>query len=775
MEGLQLNLSLEKDKKAEQRVKEVVKKVKASDYEPTWEEVWHGYVNPISGKAKKGILQLKNSDSDLVKLKAVKEAVEKEEIGTNVTTLKKFSKTHALGLHAVLMEARKDEIIKHMIENKPANYHLVDTVPKLKRLCELLSKEDIIALDTETNGLYHEHHTVGMSMTLPKADLHFYVPYRHECDCIQLKPDIVFMMLKPYLESLDLVLFNAKFDYKKLYKDGIKLNHIKADVLIMMFLLNENEPSLKLKDLAKKYGHKFGYEEPTATYEELFGNCGFENTPLDIGHIYACKDTHLTWLMYKWLLSYLDTMPDVKKVFFDIEMRLLPVILKMELRGYNVDLDYAEEYKNILEKEVSEMESKLETYFPNINLNSGQQLANFLFNELGLERVKGDSVDKDVLEALEDKYEGIKVLREYRKTYKLLHTYIEPLPKLVWEDGFLHGEFDQIGTKTGRLSSKNPNMQNLDPRARKIFVAPEGKLYMSVDFSKMEVFLACELSGDPNLYEALHGGYDVYSVLASKSYGLPIEECGDGTIYRKHSKTALLGCMYGALPFTIAKQVNVSVEEGQQILDSFFDGNPVLTESIHKCHKMVAERGFVTTITGRKRRFNDIPKKVKLLQKINAEIKRKTGMTGDEIAKKYGSIYKYPNAKKLPYELKKQYHETNKVIQKAFRQSFNATVQGSGGDITKIAMINLDKYFTTELNPHLPEKDWFRCVGSIHDEVLLEVPENITKEQIDRIDYIMCNTMPLKVKMRTDIEFYKRYYHDGKSAEQVLNGDLPQK
>lgn len=770
MTALKLNLSMDADKKKEARVKEAVKKVRASDYEPTWSEVWNGYTNPISGTAKKGIFQLKNTANDLKKLKAVKKAIESEELGTNVTSLKKFSKTHALGLYAVLVEQQKEATIKEMIENKPDNYHLVDNTVSLFDMCQKLNDEEIIALDTETTGVEHKDVTVGMSLTLPKADQHYYIPYRHTTGEKQLAPEIVFKAVKPHLERLDLVLHNAKFDYKMLIKDGIELKNIKADTMVLMHILNENEMSLKLKDLANKYGHKFGYEHPSMTYEELFGNGGFEATPLEIGHIYACKDTHLTWLLYQWQLSYLDKMPKVKDVFFNIEMKLMPVLLKTELRGFDVDLDYSEQYKKQLSDEIAEMEKKLDEFFPDINLNSNQQLADYLFNVIGLERVKGDSVDKEVLKALADDYEGIKVLLEYRKLTKLLSTYIEPLPKMVWEDGFLHGELNQIGTKTGRLASNNPNLQNIPPQARKIFVAPKGKLYMSCDFSKMEVFLACELSDDPNLYEALHGGHDVYSVLASKSYHLPIEQCGDGTIYRKHSKTALLGCMYGALPFTIAKQVNVSVEEGEEILNSFFDGNPVLTQSIHNCHDLVAKQGYVETITGRKRRFPEIPKLCKLLDKINREIKRMTGKTGDEWCKEYNSIFQIP--KKLSYEVKQQYHNTNKTIQKAFRQSFNATVQGSGGDICKIALINLQNYFD-ELNKDLPEWKHYHIISSIHDEQLMEVPEDIPAEVIKQIDYIMCNTMPLKVHMKTDIEFYKRYYHDGKSIAQVLAGDLP--
>ena len=228
--------------------------------------------------------------------------------------------------------------------------------------------------------------------------------------------------------------------------------------------------------------------------------------------------------------------------------------------------------------------------------------------------------------------------------------------------------------------------------------------------------------------------------------------------------------MYRALPFTIAKQVNVSVEEGKEILDNFFNGNPVLTAQIHRCHDLVAKQGFVETLQGRKRRFPEIPAKVKLLNKLDQMIKQKTGKTETQRDKELDGIYK---TKKIPYDLRSKWYSLNKEIQRAYRQSFNATDQGSGGDICKIALINLDKYFS-ELNKDLPPEKHYHIVSTIHDEQLIEVPEDIPMEVIKQIEYIMCHTMPLNVTMRTDNEFYKRYYHDGKSSEQIISGDLPQ-
>ena len=770
---MELKINLQQDKQKEDRVKAAKAKKKEAGYCPTIEEVFiTGWTN-ARGTKKVAIKDRKNSDADKEKIKAVYDALKNSVLGLDGISTKDISKTTVINvLYPRLVAIKKEEMIRHLIENAPTNYHNVTDMAELSYMINCLVSEEVIAVDTETTGVTHDDVIVGYSVTCPKADQHFYVPFRHQTGERMLPEDICMNAIKPFLEDSRVlkVLHNVKFDHEKFLYDEYSINMVNfVDTMILMYVLNENEESYALKKLATKYGKHFGFNDKSDTYEELFGKGSFENTPINVGYIYACKDTHLTWSLYQWQLEHLKKQPKLWHIAFDIEMPLIPVLLKMHYRGFNLDMEYAEKYLLELQEQISKMEEELAEYFPDINLNSNQQLAEYLYGTLKLPDNHNGSVDKDALKELADEYEGVKILLEYRKLTKLKSTYIEPLPQKVWDDGFLHGEINQMGTKTGRLASENPNLQNIPPAARKIFVAPEGKLYMSCDFSKMEIFIACELSGDPNLYDALHSGADVYSVIASKSYGLPIEQCGDGTVYRKHAKTALLGCMYGALPFTIAKQVGVSVEEGKEILDNFFNGNPVLTAQIHKCHDLVAAQGYVETLQGRKRRFPEIPAKVKLLKKLDQMIYQKTGKTGTQWDAELDGIYK---AKKIPYDLRSNWYSLNKEIQRAFRQSFNATDQGSGGDICKIALINLDKYFT-ELNKNLPPEKYYHIISTIHDEQLCEVPEDISLEIIQKIEWIMCNTMPLHVTMRTDTEFYRRYYYDGKSTEQIVSGDLP--
>ena len=772
---MELKINLQQDKQKEDRVKAAKAKKKEAGYCPTIEEVFiTGWTN-ARGTKKVAIKDRKNSDADKEKIKAVYDALKNSVLGLDGISTKDISKTTVINvLYPRLVAIKKEEMLRHLVENAPANYHNVTTIADLLNMAGVIAGEKAIAVDTETTGVTHDDVIVGYSVTCPIADMHFYVPFRHQTGEQMIDEYDAMTAIKPFLEDSRIlkVLHNVKFDHEKFLFDKYSINMVNyVDTMILMYVLNENEESYALKKLATKYGKHFGFPNPSDTYEELFGKGGFENTPLNVAYIYACKDTHLTWSLYQWQLENLKKQPKLWHVAFDIEMPLIPVLLKMHYRGFNLDMEYAEKYLLELQEQINKMEEELAEYFPDINLNSNQQLAEYLYGTLKLPDNHNGSVDKDALKELAGEYEGVKILLEYRKLTKLKSTYIEPLPQKVWDDGCLHGEINQMGTKTGRLASENPNLQNIPPQARKIFVAPEGKLYMSCDFSKMEIFIACELSGDPNLYDALHSGADVYSVIASKSYGLPIEQCGDGTVYRKHAKTALLGCMYGALPFTIAKQVGVSVEEGKEILDNFFNGNPVLTAQIHKCHDLVAAQGYVETLQGRKRRFPEIPAKVKMLKKLDQMIYQKTGKTGTQWDAELDGIYK---AKKIPYDLRSNWYSLNKEIQRAFRQSFNATDQGSGGDICKIALINLDKYFT-ELNKNLPPEKHYHIISTIHDEQLCEVPEDIPLEVIKQIEYIMCHTMPLHVTMRTDTEFYKTYYYDGKSTEQVVSGDIPKK
>lgn len=556
---LKLNLNLEDNKEAEalasKRVAEAKKKKDLAKYEPTWNEVWVTGYTTHTGSTKKGIFQTKLTDTDKGRLLAVKEAIESGELASGVDSLRNFTKTKALGLWTVLKEIRRESIIKQMVAEKPENYILVNTKESFMDILCKLASEKIIAVDTETTGVevFGKDVIVGISLTLPEADIHCYIPVRHNRETVegeQLPPWYVFQELKCHLECKHLkkVMHNSKFDIHMLRKEGIEVQGLWCDTMVAMHLLNENEPSFALKNLATKYGRYFGFEDKSMTYEELFGKGGFENTPLDIGTVYACRDTHLTYKFYTWIMQQFDRIPQLKKLYFELELPITEVCIAMEKEGFLIDLDFAEKYKIELSEEIEKLLSKIKEGFGEININSNQQLAEVIYNQWGVPDEFKGKVDAPTLRAIVKKYSKeidavnyINDLLKYRELNKLLTTYIEPLPQKISSDGRLHGSFNQSATVTGRFASNNPNLQNLPYPARAMFIAPKDKIIIGSDYSQIEPRFLSHISQDKDFMGAYIDGRDLYSEIASKTFKKPIEECGDGSVWRKKAKVVLLG------------------------------------------------------------------------------------------------------------------------------------------------------------------------------------------------------------------------------------------
>ena len=751
---MQLNLNLklenEKEKQAEIRVKEAKKKKALAKYEPTWNEVWVTGYTTHTGSVKKGIFQTKITDTDKQRLLAVKEAIESGELQTGVESLSKFTKTKALALWSILKEIRREGIIKKMVEEKPENYLLITTKNDLLQVMKHLHDEEIIAVDTETTGVevFGKDRIVGVSLSLPKADIHVYIPVRHEIEAEQLEADFVFKVLKPYMENENLkkVMHNSKFDVHMLRKEGIEVQGLWCDTMVAMHLLNENEPSFALKNLATKYGKYFGFEDKSMTYEELFGKGGFEKTPLDIGTVYACKDTHLTYKFYCWIMEQFDRLPQLKELYFNIELPITNICISMEKEGFLIDLNFAEEYKKELTEEIAVLDRNIKEGFGDININSNQQLQGVIYEEWGVPDEYKGSVDASTLKNILQKHgeieqvKYIKDLLKYRELNKLLTTYIEPLPNKVSADGRLHGSFNQSATVTGRFASNNPNLQNLPYNARKIFVAPEDKIIIGIDFSQIEPRFLSHISQDKDFMGAYIDGRDLYSEIASKTFKKPIEECGDGSVWRKKSKVVLLGCMYGISAMSLAEQFNLSVEEAEQIYTDFYNSYPIMKAWFEATNEHANEFGFVQTAWGRKRRFlghKEISKKYEVL---HARIQKITGKENFNIWKEA----------KVPRQLKQDYWAVAKEFGRVQRQSINAVIQGSSADIMKIAMVKLQE--------HLKKKGaTWKMLGTIHDEVLIEIPATATPEEVLEVAEVQRTAVNLTIPMKVDIEVSARW------------------
>lgn len=746
--NLNLNLENEKEKQAEIRVKEAKKKKALAKYEPTWEEVWVAGYTTHTGSVKRGIFQTKITDTDKQRLLAVKEAIESGELASGVDSLSKFTKTKALGLWVVLKEIRRESIIKQMVAEKPENYHLITDMKNFLELMSLIINEEIIAVDTETTGVevFGKDVVVGISLTLPKADYHCYIPVRHNIEDIQLKPEIVFKHLKRALEDerIKKVMHNSKFDVHMLRKEGIEVQGLHCDTMVAMHLLNENEPSFALKNLATKYGRYFGFEDKSMTYEELFGKGGFENTPLDIGTVYACKDTHLTYKFYTWIMQQFDRLPQLKELYFNIELPITNICIAMEKKGFLIDLNFAEEYKKELVEEIAVLDRNIKEGFGDININSNQQLQRVIYEEWSVPDEHKGSVDASTLKNILQKHgeieqvKYIKDLLKYRELNKLLTTYIEPLPNKIASDGRLHGSFNQSATVTGRFASNNPNLQNLPYPARAMFIAPKDKIIIGSDYSQIEPRFLSHISQDKDFMGAYIEGRDLYSEIASKTFKQPIEECGDGSVWRKKAKVVLLGTMYGISSLSLAEQFNLSKEEAEQIYTDFYDSYPTMKQWFESTNAHADEFGFVQTAMGRKRRFlghTEVAKKFKVIH----------GRMARKLKKEKFNIWEEYRNKKVTYSEAKAYQEVAGEHNRVARQSINAVIQGSSADIMKKAMVDIYNHLKTKGD------DW-HILATIHDEVLIEIPATATPEEILEIAEIQRKAVPLSVPMKCDVE-----------------------
>lgn len=736
-DGLKVNLKVnldEENKKKKERAKKAQETKDIVITEADWEDAF----------------SRKNTKADLRRLREVKQAYQ----AGKVFPQKKFSKAEALRMWKRWNEIRREDRIKEMVENTPDNYFLIQDTFQMNRLIKYLEQEPIIAVDTETTGLdiFGEDTLVGISLTLPKVDFHYYIPIHHD-EGQQLPEDVVLNRLRPFLEDPNVgkVLHNATFDMHILKRHGVRLRGVAGDTQVRMWLLMETEPTYRLKDLATKW-----LKEPSDTFDELFGkNTKFNTIPLDVALVYAGKDTDITWRLYQFQEKHLskDKLSKVKKLYEDIENPIIDVCFEMEETGFVMDMKYANEYDKILNDELKEVNKELYKHFPkDMNFNSWQQLQKVLYDDWGLPDVSGSkSTDADTLERLdhETDHDGLKALLKYREITKLIGTYIEKLPKERKYDDRVHGRFNQMGTATGRFSSSSPNLQNIPYEARKLFIAPDGWLIIGSDYSQIEPRVLSHLSGDKHLREPYQNGGDLYSTLASRVFKKPYEECIDNEAegykspYRKMMKTGLLAVMYGTSMWTLSKQLGISVEEAEKFIDDFFEEYPKVAEWIKGVHEFVKENEYVETMFGRKRRFQGHRQEAIAYDNLAEQICDILGTNKVPL-----NIWDNKYKKILPYQLKRKFQNVKGSVERVRRQAVNAIIQGSSADIMKLAMIAVYKE---------AQEQGYKMLATVHDEILLYVPEDITLEQVEGIEKAMTGVVDLSVPFKVDVMFTKKW------------------
>lgn len=702
---MKLNLSLKLNDNST-KVAEVERKVVKTKKEVlSFDDAW------------KEIMVKKNSASDLEKLREVYKAMKEGRIGREEGKENKtLTKAEALRQWKVLQEQEKGAKLEAMANNTPSNFILVQDEEVLDIMVSQLEEEPIIAVDTETTGVdVYVDKLVGMSFTLPKINMNYYIPIRHTTGEKQVEASKVLEAVKPILENpkIDKVFHNAIFDLHIFKGEGIDVNGKVHDTLVLAHLMNENEPSFRLKELAPKY-----LKCEADTFDALFGkNCLFSTVELKYANYYACKDTKLTWELYSFYMKYLNTpkFEKLKKNYDTIEQPLIKEVFEMERTGFAIDFEEVNRQKVELTERKAQLEELLKVHFGDINFNSVQQLSKVLYQEKKLHLLNEippnfkQSTDAKTLKILAKYDEGCKLLVEYKDIVKHLSSFVEKLPEMVKPDGKIHGSFKQTGTVTGRFSSVNPNMQQQPKEARKMFVAPEGYLILGADFSAQEPRLLAHFTQDKVLLDIYEQGKDLYSTYASLHYKRPYEEVyknpdGSDTKERKAFKVVILAIMYGMTEKSLADTLGINELEAKTLIDSFYKGSPRVAKWIEHNKETARKTGYVETLFGRKRRLPDAKSQDKW-ERMRAE-----------------------------------------------RQTTNARIQGSASEQTKLVMIEAGK----KLRSISREGREFRLLATIHDEVLFQVPEDITKEEVATIESLMVDTVKLNnVPSKTDIELGK--------------------
>ena len=673
------------------------------------------------------ILSMKNTDADRKKLLEVKRAMDKGEIARLPSDRvdrrgkpKKFSKAEALRLYNVLEKEKQAKRLRQMVEEMPENYWLITDEEKLDEFLSILADETEIVFDVETTGTdIWSDYIVGHVITAVKADIHAYIPVKHETAEKQLNHEYVIEKLRPIYEdeSIGKIAHNAKFDIHMLANEGVELRGLTWDTQIAMHILNENERfqggTYQLKDLVTKY-----LKIPSDTYETLFGKKGFhEVDDLKVATAYAAKDGDVTLKLRNFQRHHLEKIGllDYYKV---VENPIINVSIEMENAGFILDQERAATLSKELNDELTEIERQLKEHFGDINFNSPTQLAEKFYGDLGLQRFlpKGAKLSTDVktLEIIAPQHEGIALLLKYREKSKLLGTYIDALPKQIKRDGRIHGNFNQMGTVTGRFSSNDPNLQNQPYFARQLFIAPPGHVILSGDFSQQEPRWLAHYTGEEILVNAYREGKDLYSTAASELFDKPINECGDGSIYRDMMKTGILAVMYGTGPKTLAGQLDISEKEARDFIQQFYAKYPKVKAWIDSNEAFAKKYGYVKMFMGRKRR--------------------------------------------LPEARSRDKYEQFR----AMRQATNAIIQGSAAIQTKLTMIELQK---------LCRRKGWTMAFTVHDEVGVYAPETITREDIQEFEDVMLNTVKLRVPNKTDIEISYRWGEGVSVDEWFAKGD----
>ncbi|MBM3420274.1 MAG: DNA polymerase I, partial [Bacteroidetes bacterium] len=589
------------------------------------------------------------------------------------------------------------------IKNTPHDYRHADTPDEIKALAATLISLPAFCFDTETtdiNPLESELVAIAFSWEKGRGWL---VSFDGRKDDVGRKLEI----LRPVFasESIMKVGHNLKFDIQVLGNYGLEVNGPLFDTMIAHYLL---EPDMrhKMDFLAESY---LGYRP--VPIESLIGSKGsgqktMRSVPLNDIIEYAVEDADVTWQLYRLFEPKLDS-ENLITLAREIEMPLIPVLAGMERKGIRLNKDDLKNYAAQLREDIIQLEKEIYRLAGSeFNISSPKQLGDILFLRLKLDnearktKTGQFSTNEEILQRLAHRHPIVDKVLEYRGFTKLLSTYVDSLPALINQrTGRVHTSFNQAVASTGRLSSNNPNMQNIPVRdeagreIRKAFVPADGFIYLSADYSQIELRLMAHLSGDSAMIADFESGNDIHAATASKIFNVPIDQVTREM--RARAKTANFGIIYGISSFGLSERLTIGRKEAKELIDGYFASYPGVKVYMDSCIRNAREKGYVTTMFGRRRYLADI-------------------------------------------------NSRNQVVRgNAERNAINAPIQGTAADIIKVAMIRIHRRLREEFPSAF-------MILQVHDELIFEVRPSEADRLRTMVTEEMAGAASLKVKMVID-------------------------
>ena len=738
------------------------------------------------------------------------------------TVVKASSKDKMKNRISMLIQTAK----QYYGDGEKEKYLLIDSAEQLEAYLKKAEQVGEMGLDTESdlkgkNPDPMEDSIAGIGIYTP-GEKPAYIPLFHkDMDGKVLDGQIplesVQEIFSRYTETIKYIYHNAVYDIRVMINaTGVVIPNYWCTQVAGSYL-NENE-SHRLKDLWDKYCNKES-DKKSAHYSDLFHGIPFSYVPLDIAKIYGGGDPKKTYELYQFQKPFLTPnspqcidkgLNEAAEFFHETEMPLVDVLVEMEEEGVDIDSAYGQELSERYHKKIDLVEEKIFNRIKTfdltklkpelqqklnhpegklMNLNSPQQLAILFYDLMKLkspDREKPRGTGEEILEHFASKQIGelkefFQDILEYRGLAKLLSTYIDKMPKILkTRTGKLHGRFNQYGAKTGRFSSSDPNLQNIPSKnkeIRKMFIAPEGFVFVGADYSQQEPRVLAHVSNDINLINAYKDNKDLYAWIASIIYDVDYDECKefrqdgskntDGKKRRDSVKSIVLGLMYGRGIPSIAEQLGLDYKETERIVNLFFDRFPKIKETIENYQEMAATEGFVPTVYGVKRRLPDISLPEYQFKRFKGETE-----VPDEIQEYYykrlGKAF-WRDKQAIKDEARKQgirVIDNGGKIAEAERQVLNSIIQGTSANITKKAMVAVGK------NQQLKELG-FKLLLTVHDEIIGKAPRETALKSADLVIQLMIEAAEdkISVPMKVDPEIVERWYGEPvefSKSEEVL-------